>query len=117
MVLNEFTNTIFLSEFDYAHKQQELLMLHRDISNLRQVMKNADGTPTKFWMELMRDWLEGEGLVAAKKTWYMLTELHPANISYELFLTFFPRFSSSVEATFGNGGGNTVCFTRFPVFE
>ncbi|XP_039274094.2 protein patched homolog 1-like [Styela clava] len=48
---------IVTKDIDYAHKQRELHELHHNISQLKHVVRNTDGTKTKFWLEYMREWL------------------------------------------------------------
>lgn len=34
-------------------------MLHHEVNDLSYIVRNTDGTKTKFWLEYMRDWLLG----------------------------------------------------------
>uniref|UniRef100_H2Y2W2 SSD domain-containing protein n=1 Tax=Ciona intestinalis TaxID=7719 RepID=H2Y2W2_CIOIN len=45
------------NDFDYASQQQNLFDLHSKVGNISYVMRQTDGTVTKFWLQYMRDWL------------------------------------------------------------
>lgn len=45
---------------DYPFKQQQLYNLHREVGQLKKVVRNSDGTEGAFWLEVFRDWLLGK---------------------------------------------------------
>nr|XP_009858682.2 protein patched homolog 1 isoform X1 [Ciona intestinalis] len=52
-----FNMYVVTKNFDYASQQQNLFDLHSKVGNISYVMRQTDGTVTKFWLQYMRDWL------------------------------------------------------------
>ncbi|XP_033103674.1 protein patched homolog 1-like isoform X2 [Anneissia japonica] len=48
---------VTMEDFDYPNNQKLLSEYHKEFQNIPEIIKNADGSLPKFWLDYFREWL------------------------------------------------------------
>ncbi|XP_071952262.1 protein patched homolog 1-like [Antedon mediterranea] len=48
---------VTMGDFDYPNNQKLLYEYHQEFRNIPEIIKNADGSLPKFWLDYFREWL------------------------------------------------------------